>query len=189
MSLPDELLSLLPSLDACMDNGFILDRNNTENTFLCRILLLKLILREASSDEIVKWNIMLGKVDSNERVIIPKCAEKYLQFLSVDAEEPNGIILSVVFQCVEDNYHVVRRLRCNGLCYLLSTKYHDHAEAKLYEMVLDSSHWVRYHLVRLCRSGRITDNKICTKLLSVLQKDANYGIRQFALSSETAFEE
>ena len=188
-SLPDELHSLLPSLDARLDNGFILDRNNTENTFLCRTLLLKLILGEANSDEIVKWSIMLGKVDANERVIISKCAEKYLHFLSVDAEEPNGIILSVVFQCVEDNYHVVRQFGCNCLCYLLNTKYHDHAEAKLYEMVLDSSHWVRNHLIRLCRSERITNNRICTQLLSALQKDANYGIRQFALSSETAFEE
>lgn len=129
---------------------------------------------------------MLGKVDINERIIIAKCAKKYLQFLSIDEIEPNSVILAVTLQCIEDDYHSVRQYGCECLCYLLKTRYHDLAESKLFEMALDSSHWVRNHLISLYKKGEVSDTNVGFKLIEILKRDANYGIRTFAATVSTA---
>jgi hypothetical protein len=178
-SIPSELIDYIPMLEDPKDGGFFFEGSNTKNTFLCRTLLLKILLGIAAEDEIVRWSIMLGKVDINERVVIAKCAKKYLQFLSVDAKEPNGILFAVALQCIEDDYHTVRQYGCDCLCYLLKTRYRDIAETKLYEMALDSSHWVRNHIVSLCKNGRVVE-VVRDKLLEILKEDANFGVSRFA---------
>ena len=173
-------------LDNQKDSGFYYHGSNTENTYLCRTLLLKILLGKANEDEIVRWSIMLGKVDINERIIIAKCAKKYLQFLSIDEIEPNSVILAVTLQCIEDDYHSVRQYGCDCLCYLLKTRYHDLAESKLFEMALDSSHWVRNRLISLCKKRKINDSTVSSRLLEILKRDANYGIRTFAATVSAA---
>ena len=183
---PELLIGLVPMLDNQKDSGFYYHRSNTENTYLCRTLLLKILLGKANEDEIVRWSIMLGKVDINERIIIAKCAKKYLQFLSIDEIEPNSVILAVTLQCIEDDYHSVRQYGCDCLCYLLKTRYHDLAESKLFEMALDSSHWVRNRLISLCKKRKINDSTVSFRLLEILKRDANYGIRTFAATVSAA---
>lgn len=183
---PELLIGLVPMLDNQKDSGFYYHGSNTENTYLCRTLLLKILLGKANEDEIVRWSIMLGKVDINERIIIAKCAKKYLQFLSIDEIEPNSVILAVTLQCIEDDYHSVRQYGCDCLCYLLKTRYHDLAESKLFEMALDSSHWVRNRLISLCKKRKINDSTVSSRLLEILKRDANYGIRTFAATVSAA---
>lgn len=178
--IPEEIKGLIPLLEDHDDSVLYFERRSTLNTFLCRVLLLKLLLGKASEDEVIRWSIMLSKVDSNERVIIAKCVAKYLQFLAAEKKQPDRIILSITLQCLEDSYYGVRQYGCDCLCYLLNTAYHEHAETKLYEMAIDCSHWVRNHVVYLCKKKKIIDESIRTKLIGILENDANYAIRCYA---------
>ena len=53
-------------------------------------------------------------------------------------------------------------------------------ERKLYEAVIDPSHYVRNHILQLCKDGSVNDAEIAAKLVEMLRNDANYAIRSFA---------
>ena len=182
MPIPQELSPIIPFLEEQGDNSFYFMRTTTLNTFLSRVLFLKVLMGIENEDEIIGWNTILKKGDPNERVVIAKCCEKYLQFITCKGKEPSIAVLSIAIQCTEDDYHPVRQYGSNCMCYFLGTKYHEQAENKLYELALDSSHWVRNHLINLCANGMINDEIIKTKLIETLKNDANYRIRVHASS-------
>ena len=182
MTIPKDISSIIPILEKQDDNGMFFMRTTTKNAFLARVLLLKMLIGNEKEDEVIGWNTVLNKGDPNERVVIAKCSEKYLQFISCKGADPSIAILSIVIQCTEDDYHAVRQYGSNCLCSFLGTKYHELAEEKIYELTLDSSHWVRNHLISLCEKKKIKDESIRKKIIEILRKDANYGIREHARS-------
>ena len=177
MSTPEDISSIIPILEKQDDSGMFFMRTTTKNAFMARVLLLKVLIGIGKEDEIIGWNTVLNKGDPNERIVIAKCSEKYLQYISCKGTDPSIAVLSIAIQCTEDDYHAVRQYGSNCLCYFLGTKYHELAESKLYELSLDSSHWVRNHLISLCTNKRINDESIREKIIEILRKDANYGIR------------
>ena len=55
-------------------------------------------------------------------------------------------------------------------------------ECKLYEGAIDPSHYVRNHLLHMCRNGEIEDSSISERIIDIMKKDANYAIRKLANS-------
>lgn len=180
MPIPQEVSTIIPFLEKQEGSGPYFMRTTTMNTFLSRVLLLKVLIGIEKEDEIIGWNTILKKGDPNERVVIAKCCEKYLQYVNCKKEEPGIIALSIALQCAEDDYYAVRQLGSNCMCYFLGTKYHEQAEIKLYELALDSSHWVRNRLINLCADGKIDEESVKSKLIDTLKNDANYRVREHA---------
>lgn len=67
-----------------------------------------------------------------------------------------------------------------GAVAILVTQYKDRVERKLYEGAIDSSHYVRNHLLQICKNGEIGDKPISEHIIDIMQSDANYAIRDFA---------
>jgi hypothetical protein len=99
---------------------------------------------------------------------------------SKEPEKTDAMILAIAIQCFEDDYWPVRRTACNCLAKMLTTRYKDRAERKLYEGAIDPSHYVRNYLLQLCRNGKITDAAISERIIDIMKSDANYAIRDFA---------
>ena len=65
---------------------------------------------------------------------------------------------------------------------MLTTRYKDRAERKLYEGAIDPSHFVRNYLLQLCKNGKIGDASISERITDNMKSDANYAVRKFANS-------
>lgn len=152
----------------------------SKSVLACRILMLRIITGIADKDEMLEWCFDFAKKDRSTKVALAECVEQYLRRYVHDPMKVDAMILSIVLQCFEDEYWPVRRVACNCLVKMLVTKYKDRVERKLYEGAIDPSHYVRNHLLNLCRNGKIADESIANRIMDVLKNDANYAIRTLA---------
>lgn len=84
---------------------------------------------------------------------IAECIEQFIRRNLEDGQEIYPI-LPIVMQCFDDESYVARRRACDCMMLLLNTKYKEVAERKLFEASLDPSHFVRSHVLDLCRDGK-----------------------------------
>ncbi len=146
----------------------------------CRVLMLRIIVGVAGKEELMEWSFDYSKKEQEERVVLSKCIEQYLRNCDDVKKHADATILSIAIQCIEDEYWVVRKYACNSMSMLTNSQYKPLVERKLYEAAIDPSHYVRYHILQLCKDGCINDEDITAKLLEILQNDANYAIKKFA---------
>jgi len=146
----------------------------------CRVLMLRIITGVAGKDELMEWSFGYGKKEQEERVVLSKCIEQYLRNCDDVQNHADATILSIAIQCMEDEYWVVRKYACNSMAMLVNSQYKPLVERKLYEAAIDPSHYVRNHILQLCKDGCVNDAEIAVKLVEILRNDANYAIRSFA---------
>lgn len=171
--IPAELLSAILSID---EDKIVVLWDESIESFTCRVLMLKIMIGAVEKEELLKWCFEYSKKDTNEKIALAKCIE---QFILQDTllDQIDTTILSIVMQCFEDEYHVVRQIACDCLVLLLKTKYQGLAEQKLYRAAIDPSHYVRNYVLNLCKTEKIVDTAINNKLVEIIKNDANYAIR------------
>ncbi len=174
-----ELVNAIVNIDISETYSFM---GSSKSVLAGRVLMLRIVTGAADKDEMLEWCFDFSKKDRSTKVALAECVEQYLCRYADDPEKIDAMILSIVLQCFEDDYWPVRRMACNCLVKMLVTKYRDRIECKLYEGAIDPSHFVRNHLLRVCRSGVIKDASISERIIDILKKDANYAIREFANS-------
>ena len=153
---------------------------SSKSVLACRILILRIVTGIADKDEMLEWCFEFTKKDRSTKVALAECVEQYLSRYANEPVKIDAMILSIVFQCFDDDYWPVRRMACNCLIKMLNTKYKDRIERKLYEGAIDPSHYVRNHLLHKCRNNEIEDASIACRIIDILKNDANYAIRKFA---------
>ena len=152
----------------------------SKSVLACRLLMLRIVTGIADKEEMLEWCFDFAKKDLVTRIALAECVEQYLNRYVHDCTKIDVMILSIVFQCFQDEYWKVRMMACNCLIKMLVTKYKDRIECKLYEGAIDPSHYVRNHLLKKCKNGEIEDASISDRIIEILKNDANYAIRIFA---------
>ena len=171
--IPPELISAIDSMEIPKKNTIF---GIPDVLYACRTQIVRIICGIYKNDEILELSIGYNKRDELERAAIAECIEQFIRRNLEDGQEIYPI-LPIVMQCFDDEYYVARRRACDCMMLLLNTKYREVVERKLFEASLDPSHFVRSHVLDLCRDGKIEDYKICEAILSNLENDANYAIR------------
>lgn len=177
--LTQELVEAIGNIDVSNTRSVM---GNSKNALACRVLMLRIITGTADKEEMLEWCFDFAKKDRSTKVALAECVEQYLRYYVDDPAKIDAMIFSIVLQCFEDDYWPVRRMACNCLVKMLSTRYKDRVERKLYEGAIDPSHYVRNHLLRMCKSGELADTSISERITDILKNDANYAIRTFANS-------
>ena len=154
--------------------------SGTNDGLSCRALMLRIITGVAGKEELMEWSFGYSKKAQEERVVLAKCLEQYLRNCDSIQNHADATILSIVIQCMEDEYWVVRKYASNSMAMMVMSQYKPLIERKLYEAAIDPSHYVRNNVLQLCKDGLIQDKDIVAKLIQILQNDANYAIRRFA---------
>ena len=175
--LTQELKEAITKIDITETRTFM---GNSKNVLSCRVLMLRIISEVADKEEMLDWCFEFAKKDSSTKVALAECVEQYLRFYASDSSKIDAMILSLVFQCFEDEYWPVRRVACNSLAKMLGTRYKDRVERKLYEGAIDPSHYVRNHLLRMCKNGEISEEYISNRIIDIMKSDANFAIRTYA---------
>ena len=176
-AIPQELLNTISNVNWSECRSVWRDSNDGLS---CRALMLKIITGIAGKEELMEWCFGYSKKGQEERVVLSKCIEQYLLNCAEVQNHADATILSIAIQCIEDEYWVVRKYACNSMAILVNSQYKPLVERKLYEAAIDPSHYVRNHVLRICKDGCINDAYISSKLIEILQNDANYAIRNFA---------
>lgn len=177
--LTQELVDTIKKIDISKTRSIM---GNSKNILVCRMLMLRIITGIADHEELLEWCFDFSKKDNSTKVALAGCVDQYLRHYRDDLMKIDAMILSIVLQCFEDKYWQVRRIACNCLAKMLTTRYKGRVELKLYEGAIDPSHYVRNHLLRMCKNGEITDISISERITAILKNDANYAIRAFANS-------
>lgn len=151
-----------------------------KSTLACRVLMLKIITGTVDQDEMLEWCFEFTKKDRSTKIALAECIEQYLRHYVTDPEKVDVMIVSIVFQCFEDDYWPVRKKACNCLAKMLTTRYKERVERKLYEGAIDPNHFVRNHLLIMCKNGEIENVAISDRITDILRNDANFAIRAFA---------
>ena len=177
IAVTQELKEAINKIDISETRTFM---GNSQSVLACRVLMLRIIAEVADKEEMLEWCFDFSKKDSNTKVALAECVDQYLRFYANDPSKIDAMILSIVFQCFEDPYWPVRRAACNSLSKMLVTRYNERVERKLYEGAIDPSHYVRKHLLRMCKDGEIKDASIRENIINTMKSDANFEIRTFA---------
>lgn len=172
-----ELIDAIANIDVSETYSVM---GSSKSVLACRVLMLRIITGAADKEEMLEWCFDFSKKDQSTKVALAECVEQYLCRYAHDPIKIDEMILSIIFQCFEDEYWPVRRMACNCLVKMLVTKYKDRIECKLYEGAIDPSHYVRNHLLHKCRSGEVEDVSISGRIIDILKNDANYAIREYA---------
>ena len=177
--LTDELVATIENIDVSAARTVM---GNSVNSLACRVLMLRIITGKADMEEMLEWCFDFAKKDRPTKVALAECLEQYLRRYADDPTKTNAMVLSIVLQCFEDDYWPVRKRACNCMAKMLTTRFKERVEHKLFEGAIDPSHYVRNHLLRMCKACEITDTTISERITDILKNDANYVIRKYANS-------
>ena len=180
IDIPAEIIDVIQKLDISKVHDFF--STNSKETLSIRVFMIKLMVGLVEKEELLKWCVEYNKHSTKERIVLADCIEKYLYRHNDNDAQVDLMIVSIVIQCLEDECYEVRCIACRVLSYILNSKYRQIVENKLYQVAVDPSHYVRNNLLRLCKGG-IIQGDISEKLIALFTNDANYAIREYALSS------
>ena len=172
--IPEKLTEIIAKINPYESKTIMCE---SKNSFVCRVLMIKIITNSSKKDELLEWSFGFAKKETKEKIVLAECIEQYLRNVEDLSNFDDITVVSIVLQCFEDDYCSIRRIACKSLALLLNTKYKDLAETKFYEATSDTSHHVRNQVLLLCKNGQILDADIKNKLIDILKNDANYAIR------------
>ena len=181
LPIPSNLIDATVSLRPEDSENIFPGEENAESDYACWILILRLLLGKASQKELLPWCIEYSKKSDPVRITCSQGIELFLRCKTVSHDMVDSIVLSIVFQHLEDAEYRVRTIACDCLAWLLDTEYHDDVVQGLNKASLDPSHLVRIRILALCRDKKITDINLRRQLILLLREDAHYLIRKHAL--------
>jgi len=180
VDIPSEIIGVIQKVDLSKVHDFF--ATNSKNVLSIRMFIAKLIVGITDEEELFKWCVGYSRHSTKERIALADCVEKYLYSRKDEQNQVDLMLLSLIIQCLEDECYEVRCIACKAISYVLDSKYKEIAENKLYQVATDPSHYVRNNLLRLCKDGTVQE-EISEKLIKLFENDANYAIREYALSS------
>ena len=171
--MPQALLDAIAAIEVEKTRTVLSD---SKGALACRTLMVKIISGLADKEELLEWCVGYSKKEANERIALAECIEQFI-IQGLPRGQIDATILSIVMQCFDDEHYAVRWRACNCFALLLDTKYRDFSERKLREAAIDPSHYVRSHVLNLCRGEKIKLPEVRDELFDILTNDANYAIR------------
>lgn len=146
----------------------------------CRLLTLKILVGVLDKQVLMQWCFSYSKKDAKERRALVQCLKTYLQY-SVDINaDVDTLIISIIFQCCEDQDIYIRKTACECLWYVLESQYAEQAEEKIHQMTIDPAPAIRSKLLHICKENNLIHKALINKITLKLINDANYMIRNQA---------
>ena len=170
----------------CIDNVTLKSPSNHAMTFRsheglwCRLLILKIIVGVLDKQVLIQWCFSYSKKDTKERRSLVKCLKTYLQYSTDINADADSLMISIVFQCCEDQDVYIRAIACDCLWYILESQYASQAEEKLDEMVIDAAPAIKNRLLNICEENNPNHRSIINKIIISLINDSNYLVRERA---------
>lgn len=170
----------------CINNVTLKNPSNYTMTFRshkslwCRLLTLKIIIGVLDKQVLIQWCFSYSKKDTKERRSLVKCIKTYLQYSKEINKDTNSLMISIIFQCCEDQDIYVRAIACDCLWYILDSQYAREAKNKLYEMVIDPAPTIKSRLLNICEENNLNHKSLINKIIINLVNDSNYMIRERA---------
>ena len=128
----------------------------------------------------IQWCFSYSKKDAKERRALVQCLKTYLQY-SVDvSSDVDALIISIIFQCCEDQDVFIRTMACECLWYMLDSQYAEQAEEKIDEMSIDPAPAIRSKLLYIFKENNTIHKELINRITLQLVNDANYVIRKQA---------
>lgn len=184
--IPPDMQNIICNFNLSEEKGMEEVFFGTPTTLAYRILTLRVLLGFAKPEELLDWCVEYRHKQPIERRALIECIELFLRGQATKVKKKQFISLSIVLQSFGDEDYLIRSKACDCLVHFLDTEYCDIAEQRLCDATFDSSHWVRNHVLNLCRDGKILNAELRFHLLDSLSKDSNYAIRQYAVKAMTA---
>lgn len=179
LSIPTAMIDCIDKISLENTSGFTMDHGSIEG-LKCRFLTLKILVGVLDKQVLIEWCLSYSKKDAAERRSLIECVNTYLQYSTNAQKDVDSLILSIVYQCCEDQDIYIRSFACECLWYILESQYSKQAEEKIYEMTLDPAPAIRYKLLSICEDNSQRHIDIIKKIILRLIDDANYRIREFA---------
>lgn len=146
----------------------------------CRLITLKILVGVFEKQVLIQWCFSYSKKDAKERRALVQCLKTYLQY-SVDvSSDVDALIISIIFQCCEDQDIYIRTVACKCLWYILDSHYARQAEEKINEMSMDPAPAIRSTLLHIFKGNNTIHKALINRITLQLVNDANYMIRKQA---------
>lgn len=146
----------------------------------CRLIILKILVGVLEKQVLIQWCFSYSKKDAKERRALVQCLKTYLQY-SVDvSSDVDALIISIIFQCCEDQDVFIRTMACECLWFILDSQYAGQAEEKIYEMSIDPTPAIRSKLLYIFKENNTIHKELINRITLQLVNDANYVIRKQA---------
>lgn len=177
ISFPATLIDSLRNIDTTQGYDFV--QYKSRAMLEIRIFMAKLMVGLLGKESLLTWCVEYNKRSLNERVGLAECIEKYLYYHK--GETADALILSIVFQCADDESDEIRRIAYQTLSYLLDSNAKSLVENRIYQAMTDPSSSVRNKILSLCEKG-LFEYDMARSIVEALTTDSNYAIRIRALA-------
>lgn len=177
ISFPATLIDSLRNIDTTQGYDFV--QYKSRAMLEIRIFMAKLMVGLLGKESLLTWCVEYNKRSLNERVSLAECIEKYLYYHK--GETADALILSIVFQCADDESDEIRRIAYQTLSYLLDSNAKSLVENRIYQAMTDPSSSVRNKILSLCEKG-LFEYDMARSIVEALTTDSNYAIRIRALA-------
>ena len=177
--IPNTLIDCIKNVSLKNSPNYTISLRSSGN-LLCRIILLKILAGVLDKQVLIQWCFSYWKKDVIERRTLVKCLKIYLQYSIDEKNDIDALIISIVFQCCEDQDVYIRVSACECLWYILESQYSEQTKEKIYEMTLDPAPAIKRRLLEICKEKSLIHRSLINKIIIRLINDSNYIIREQA---------
>lgn len=179
IDIPSAVIDCVKNVSLEGSSGFIMTYRSNEGLW-CRLITLKILVGVLEKQVLIQWCFSYSKKDAKERRALVQCLKTYLQY-SVDvSSDVDSLIISIIFQCCEDQDVFIRSTACECLWFILESPYARQAEEKIDEMSIDPAPAIRSKLLHIFKENNSIHKALINKITLRLINDANYMIRKRA---------
>lgn len=179
IDIPSALIGCIQNVSLEDSSDFIMTHRSNEGLW-CRLIILKILVGVLEKQVLIQWCFSYSKKDAKERRALVQCLKTYLQY-SVDvSSDVDALIISIIFQCCEDQDVFIRTMACECLWFILDSQYAGQAEEKIYEMSIDPTPAIRSKLLYIFKENNTIHKELINIITLQLVNDANYVIRKQA---------
>lgn len=179
IEIPSAMADCIENVSLESSSGFTMTCRSNEGLW-CRLITLKILVGVLEKQVLIQWCFSYSKKDAKERRALVQCLKAYLQY-SVDiSSDVDALIISIVFQCCEDQDVFIRAMACECLWFILDSQYAGQAEEKIDEMSIDPTPAIRSTLLHIFKENNTIHKALINKITLRLVNDANYMIRKQA---------
>ena len=179
IDIPSAVVNCIENVSLEESSDFIMTYRSNEGLW-CRLITLKILVGVLEKQVLIQWCFSYSKKDAKERRALVQCLKTYLQY-SVDvSSDVDSLILSIIFQCCEDQDIFIRATACECLWFILDSQYATQAEEKIDEMSIDPAPAIRNRLLHIFKENNPSHKALINIITLRLVNDANYMVRKQA---------
>ena len=179
IAIPSAMIDCIKNVSLDDSSDFIMTYRSNEGLW-CRLITLKILVGVLEKQVLIQWCFSYSKKDAKERRALVQCLKTYLQYSDDVNSDVDSLIISIIFQCCEDQDVFIRATACECLWYILDSQYSRQVEEKIDEMSIDSAPAIRSKLLRIFKENNTIHKTLINRITLRLINDANYMIRKQA---------